>query len=238
MPGSGQFDIYQSPVGVTAVTNPVQRQILRALKEGDLQLPEIMELTGKAKSTLSSIHMKELQNRELVQELPHPTDSRRKIYRLTGTSMKADEAARLRQAPKPAATSVPSLQSTGGMSLATAFSVLASAPPGSDDVLVAQARTLGGRYAKRIGASDLAGFAHGFTRFVEEERLAQHLQLDFEGMSFRCLPGPGVADVDPERMGLLLGAFATGAAAALGFADVAMESSVQEGAFLLQPNRS
>ena len=233
VPASGQFDIYQSAVGVTAVTNPVQRQILSALKEGDLQLPEIVELTGKAKSTLSSIHMKELLSRELVQELPHPTDSRRKIYRLVGAAMNAAEAARVRAVP--VAAPAPAV---GGMSLAATFGVLAAAPSGAEDVLAAQARALGARYANRLTADGVHGFAHALTRFVEEERLAQHLQLDFEGMAFRCLPGPGVSDVAPARMGVLLAAFATGAADALGFSDVVLSSSVSEGAFLLQPNRS
>ena len=229
-PGTGQFDIYQSPVGVTAVTNPVQRQILRALKEGDLQLPEIVELTGKAKSTLSSIHMKELLNRELVEELPHPTDSRRKIYHLVG--IMGAQATPARSAP----TTAPAVG--GGLSLASVFNILAAAPEGHDGAVEAQARALGARYAPRLGIQDASGFAHALTRFVEEERLAQHLQLDFEGMAFRCLPGPGVEQVAPHRMGVLLAAFATGLAAASGLDGVQLGSEVVDGAFLLQPVRS
>ncbi|MGB1585734.1 MAG: hypothetical protein ACPHID_01655 [Thermoplasmatota archaeon] len=219
---------------MTAVTNPVQRQILEALGQNDLQLPDLVELTGKAKSTLSSIHVRELLRRELVEELPHPSDSRRKIYRLVGRPMKASESGRM-----PEMRSLPTRPApTGGINLATVFQVLAAAPLEAHTVMDQQARALGARYASRLASTDATGFAHALTRFVEEERLAQHLQLDFEGMAFRCLPGPAVSQVDAARMGVLLAAFATGAAQATGLADVVLTSSVEGDAFLLAPNRS
>lgn len=233
-PGSGQFDIYQSAVGVTAVTSPVQRQILEALALEDLQLPEIVGLTGKAKSTLSSIHMKELLSRELVQELPHPTDSRRKIYHLVGRPMRSTDAATPSRIPTNASPAAPGV----GIPLAHVFQVLAAAPAGMESPLQDQARALGRTCAKRMAGATLAEFSTSLTRFVEEERLAHHLQLDFEGLTFRCRPGAGVLDVPPERMGLLLAAFAEGAAAANGLEDVALESSWENDAFQLQPVRS
>jgi hypothetical protein len=76
-------DIYRTEDGLAAVTSGVQRQILRALMEGNKQLPELVEVTGRSKPTLSSLHMKELMTRRLVEATPHPTDSRRKVYRIT-----------------------------------------------------------------------------------------------------------------------------------------------------------
>lgn len=242
-PATGQFDIYQSAVGVTAVTSPVQRQILEALAESDLQLPEIVELTGKAKSTLSSIHMKELLNRELVQELPHPTDSRRKIYRLIGRPMRSDrngDAAPGSVTPRAATTPPTPAIPTGapGLPLAGVFQVLAAAPESAQHAVDVQAEELGRRYAKRIPAKDVTAFASGLTRFVEEERLAHHLQLDFESLNFRCRPGAGVADIPPIRLGHLLAAFAQGAAAANGLDGVAFNVEGEGDAFRLTPVRS
>lgn len=239
-PASGQFDIYQSAVGVTAVTNPVQRQILEALSEEDLQLPDLVELTGKAKSTLSSIHMKELLNRELVQEVPHPTDSRRKIYHLIGRPMRSPNGAPPSPRPKTPPSATPAVPTGApGLPLAAVFQVLAEAPADADEAVLLQARGLGRRYGKRLLAKDTGSFASALTRFVEEERLAHHLQLDFESLNFRCRPGAGVAEIAPDRMGRLLAAFAEGAAEANGLQGVAFDVSADDEAFRLAPrNRS
>src|SRR5437763_14553384 len=79
-----EFDIYQTPAGYAAVTNPVRRQILSALAEKDLDLPALMKVTGRSKPTLSNLHVRELLHQKLVEERPHPRDSRRKLYRLIG----------------------------------------------------------------------------------------------------------------------------------------------------------
>src|SRR5687768_2013976 len=46
--GDGAFDIYQTDAGYAAVTNPVQRQILDALRGGDQQLPHLVKATGRS----------------------------------------------------------------------------------------------------------------------------------------------------------------------------------------------
>ena len=79
---ASEFDIYQSDRGYAAVTSPVRRQILVALAEKDRDLSDLVRITRKSKPTLSNLHVRELLTQGLVEELPHPTDARRKLYRL------------------------------------------------------------------------------------------------------------------------------------------------------------
>lgn len=230
-----QFDIYQNAGGVTAVTNAVQRKILAALQESDRQLPELVQITGKAKPTLSGVHMKELVNRDLVVELPHPTDSRRKIYRLNAkplgsSGVPVDE---LRHAVKQYAAGALSGQ---GLPLAAAFEVLAAAPGKTTArVLEAQAIALGRAWADRIEGSTARAFAMAFSQFVEREGLAEHLQIDFEALTFRCRPGPRAQAIPAARMGLLLAAFAKGVAEEKGMPEVSFSATEDDGAFRLRP---
>lgn len=78
------FVIYGGPRGYQAVTNPVRQRILRALEEQDRTLTELVKLTGKAKSTLSAVHLRDLLRGGLVEERAHDEDSRVKVYRLVG----------------------------------------------------------------------------------------------------------------------------------------------------------
>lgn len=230
----GQFDIYQTKTGVTAVTNPVQRKILAALAEEEKQLPELVEITGKAKPTLSGIHMKELLNRELVSEHPHPSDSRRKVFRLVARPLGSSGVPvdQLRSAVQTYARTA--LTGTG-LPLDDTFRVLAAAPDDAPPgVLRAQAQALGQACAEWLQADDTRGFAVGLGQFVEEHGLARHLQIDFEALSFRCVPGDRVARIPPARMGALLAGFAEGAAAGNGLEGVSFTATADEEAFRLQ----
>src|ERR1051326_7520549 len=127
----GAFDIYQTDAGYAAVTNPVQRQIPDALRKGERQLPDLVKLTGRSKPTLSSLHMKELLARELIEERGHPTDSRRKVYRLRAAKIGSSDipVAQLRDAVQhyvglgPLASRIP---------LRDVLAALCAAPPGTD----------------------------------------------------------------------------------------------------------
>jgi len=76
------FAIYAAAGGYVAVTSPVRQRILAALEERDRTLTELVALTGKAKSTLSAVHLRELRRGGLVLEQAHARDSRVKVYRL------------------------------------------------------------------------------------------------------------------------------------------------------------
>lgn len=230
----GEFDIYQTRTGVTAVTNPVQRRILAALAEGEQQLPDLVELTGKAKPTLSGIHMKELLNRELVTEHPHPDDSRRKVFRLNARPLGSSGVPvdQLRSAVQEYARTT----FTGaGLPLDAAFRVLAAAPDDlPEQALRDQARALGRACAGLVKAETARDFAVAFSQFAEKQGLARHLQIDFEAFSFRCRPGDRVERIPARRMGVLLAGFAEGAAAGNNLDGIAFQVEGDDGAFRLQ----
>ncbi|MGB0653620.1 MAG: winged helix-turn-helix domain-containing protein [Thermoplasmatota archaeon] len=213
------FDIYQTNGGYTTVTNEVQRDILAALEKGEKQLPELVEITGRSKPTLSSLHMKELLNRELIEERPHPTDGRRKVYRLLASRIGSSEipvdqlrTAVRRYAGGPAPTP--------GHPLAQTFLVLAAAPEeAAPATLAAQAKALGRLFRpseenKRQNAMAILGD-------LERQGVARVQQLDLQQQAFTCGPGSAMAELDLERLGILLAGF--------------LEGSL-EGTFEAQPN--
>lgn len=83
-PVAESFAIYATPKGYIAVTNPVRQQILKVLEERERTLTELVKVTGKAKSTLSAVHLRDLLRNGLVEERPHADDSRVKVYTATG----------------------------------------------------------------------------------------------------------------------------------------------------------
>jgi len=231
-----EFDIYQGPSGPTAVTHPVQRQILDALAEADRQLPDLVAITGRSKPTLSGSHMKELLNRDLVVELPHPSDSRRKVYRLNATRLGASAVPvdALRRAVQGYAHAAP-----GGLPLPSALQVLAAAPADADPgVLRAQARALGRLWAGQVRGDTPRAFAVAFATFAQEQGLAEHLQLDFERLTFRCRPGSAAETVPAGRLAELLAGMAEGAAQVHGLDGVAFRTRSEDGVFQLEPYRS
>ncbi|HEV8361470.1 MAG TPA: ArsR family transcriptional regulator [Candidatus Thermoplasmatota archaeon] len=76
------FAIYATPKGYVAVTNPVRQRILRTLEDGEATLTDLVKLTGKAKSTLSAVHLRDLLDHGLVDERAHDDDARVKLYAL------------------------------------------------------------------------------------------------------------------------------------------------------------
>lgn len=78
------FTIYGTAKGYVAVTNPVRQRILKHLEDGERTLTDLVKLTGKAKSTLSAVHLRDLLHTGLVEERAHADDSRVKLYRLAG----------------------------------------------------------------------------------------------------------------------------------------------------------
>lgn len=205
------FDIYQTESGYTAVTNDVRRTILEALAGKECGLPDLVKITGKAKPTLSSVHMKELLSQGLVEELPHPTDNRKKIYRLRARRIGSSTVPveQLRSAVKhyaslsPASTQVP---------LAAVFDALSAAEPETPTAsLRAQAMRLGelaaGVYAPADGTNPVSGMA----TFLELEGLCRPLRLDLEHHVLELEPTPGLAAVGgPERVAALVAGFVDG----------------------------
>jgi hypothetical protein len=203
---SSDFDIYQTESGYVAVTNEVRRQILNALAKKDRQLPELVKLTRKAKPTLSSVHMKELLQQRLVEEIAHPTDKRKKIYRLRAKRIGSSNlpVEQLRTAVKqyvatsPLATRVP---------LAIALDALAAAPADvGEDALRAQARRLGALANPPLAAASAREAVGAIATILEREGLARPLRLDLEAARLEAEPGAALPETpDARALALLAG---------------------------------
>jgi hypothetical protein len=207
----GAFDIYQTDAGYAAVTSPVQRQILDALRQGEKQLPHLVEITGRSKPTLSSLHMKELLARELIEEVGHPTDSRRKVYRLRASKIGSSElpVAQLRDAVQHYVSLSPL---SPRLPLAAAFEALAAAPEGTAaQVLEAQGQRLGAMAAPLFKAATVRDLWMRVSGFLEAEKVATSLRIDLQHGSIDLRLGPGVQG-RPACMAAVLAGFVAGVA--------------------------
>ncbi len=213
----GAFDIYQTDAGYAAVTNPVQRQILEALRERERQLPELVEITGRSKPTLSSLHMKELLSRELILEVAHPTDSRRKVYRLKAAKIGSSDLPvdQLREAVQhyvslsPLAARIP---------LAAVLEAIAAAPASAaPEVLHAQARHLGILASPLLKAASARDLWARLAALLEAEKVASPRHVDAQQGVLELRLGPA-AKASAARMAVILAGFAEGAASSKGLA--------------------
>lgn len=76
---NAQIKLFATSKGIQAVDSPVKAKILSMLREGELNFDQIVELSGKAKSTVS-VHLKKLVNDGIIDSKPDPKDSRKKIF--------------------------------------------------------------------------------------------------------------------------------------------------------------
>jgi len=76
---NAQIKLFATSNGVRTVDSPVKSRILSILKEGELNFDQIVELSGKAKSTVS-VHLKKLVNEGIIDSKPDPNDARKKIF--------------------------------------------------------------------------------------------------------------------------------------------------------------
>lgn len=174
-----QFVIYGSPDGYTAITNPIRRRILEALEQEDLELPDLVEVTDRSKSTLSSIHMPNLIERGLIEERPHPTDGRKKRFHLVGRRIGSSDlpVEELRGAVREYVTGGQGRQqATARVALAS----IASAPDGTGaSILRAQGRRLG-----QLMGQDLEGASNAvlmsLSSGLDKMGVARTLRIDLE----------------------------------------------------------
>ena len=198
---SSDFDIYQNDSGYVAVTNDVRRTILTALAKKERQLPELVKITKKAKPTLSSVHMKELLAQQLVEEITHPTDKRKKIYRLVGrrigsSSLPVDQ---LRSAVKhyvslsPLASRIP---------LTLTLEAIAAAPAHvSHAALRQQARRAGTLSQGLFQPTHARDVVTALATFLEREGVGRPLRLDLEGGTLELeLPAALPAELGDARL--------------------------------------
>lgn len=206
------FDIYEVDGKYLAITNDVRRSILDALAESERQLPELVELTGKAKATLSSIHVKELIDKGLVEGRAHPEDSRKKLFRLTGTKLGSSNVPleQLRESVKEYVSVAPQ---AARFPLSITFDALAAAPEGADgEVLEAQARRLGLLVGGLLEGESERDLLLEVSELVEREGLAAPIRLDMEGGDALLLERGDAAprEASTERVARLVAGFLCG----------------------------
>lgn len=73
------IELFATSHGVRAIDSPVKAKILSMLREKELSFDQIVDLSGKAKSTVS-VHLKNLVNEGIIDSKRDPTDARKKIF--------------------------------------------------------------------------------------------------------------------------------------------------------------
>lgn len=73
--------IYATPQGINAIGSPVKVRILDMLARQDMGFDDLVEQSGRAKSTVS-VHLKDLASAGIVSAKPDPLDGRKKVFSL------------------------------------------------------------------------------------------------------------------------------------------------------------
>lgn len=74
-----RIELFATPDGVKAIKSPVRIRILSMLREGELSFDEIVKLSGRVKSTVSS-HLKAMTSEGIISSRTDPKDARKKIF--------------------------------------------------------------------------------------------------------------------------------------------------------------
>ena len=74
-----QIGLFATSKGIRTINGPVKAKILSTLREGELSFDQIVNLSGKAKSTVS-VHLKKLSNEGIISSKQDPKDARKKIF--------------------------------------------------------------------------------------------------------------------------------------------------------------
>ena len=73
------FSNLNDNIGVNVVKSPVKLTILEMLRDREMEFDEIVNNTGKSKSTVS-VHLKSLRETGIISYRLHPSDNRKKIF--------------------------------------------------------------------------------------------------------------------------------------------------------------
>ena len=73
------FSNLNENIGVNVVKSPVKLTILEMLRDSEMEFDEIVNNTGKSKSTVS-VHLKSLRENGIISYRHHPDDNRKKIF--------------------------------------------------------------------------------------------------------------------------------------------------------------
>ena len=73
--------IFSTENGIVALDSPVKLKILEMLRNGAASFDDLVEQSGKAKSTIS-VHLDDLEEQNLILEKSYPNDKRKKYFYL------------------------------------------------------------------------------------------------------------------------------------------------------------
>ncbi len=73
------IELFSTTEGIYAINSPVRVKILSMLRNGELSFDELVELSGKAKSTVS-VHLKKMVDDGIIGSKTNPGDARKKIF--------------------------------------------------------------------------------------------------------------------------------------------------------------
>lgn len=179
---ANDFDVYQTDAGYVAVANEVRRAILAALLKKERDLNELVKITGKAKPTLSNLHMRELLSQKLIEELAHPTDARRKIYRIRAQRIGSSSVPieKLRGAVKQYVAASPLAHA---LLLQQVAEVLLAGGARSKDVVARQATRLGEISAGLFPGPDVREMLPRLASYWEREGITRTARIDLEELA-------------------------------------------------------
>lgn len=73
------IELFSTSEGIYAINSPVRVRILSMLRKGELSFDQLVELSGKAKSTVS-VHLKRMVDEGIIGSKTDPSDARKKIF--------------------------------------------------------------------------------------------------------------------------------------------------------------
>lgn len=91
--------IYSTENGIVALDSPVKLKILEMLRKGAASFDDLVEQSGKAKSTIS-VHLDDLEKLSLIQEKSSPEDKRKKYFFLNSVCFAYSEIPIMKQYQK------------------------------------------------------------------------------------------------------------------------------------------
>lgn len=94
------FDLYRTEDGPVVITTLAHRRILDALRQGERSFGDVVDATGKAKSTVS-IHLNRMVDQGLVAAREDEEDARRRFFRLRAEPILSASPDRMTDAATP-----------------------------------------------------------------------------------------------------------------------------------------
>jgi uncharacterized protein len=73
------IELFSTSEGIYAINSPVRVRILSMLRKGELSFDQLVELSEKAKSTVS-VHLKRMVDEGIIGSKTDPSDARKKIF--------------------------------------------------------------------------------------------------------------------------------------------------------------